>query len=272
MTEKDIAFRSNPFSQPNNMLNAYIDNEYATVPVEVTYTVNAGATSIALTSSLPADNTLSYLRMTVTDGAGVEAVGSYDVGNIAGGATVDTSLLDANTDWLCQIHWAEPKASQDEPKFDSIEFVLSGAKGNATDSFDTTQAIGTARVFAELIVNGTVTIASTLVANGGTFAAGNITQNDTAIIRMYFRNTKPTKSVLRILSYTDNAAAVTASTTFGSKPFLPLLVASSETSVAYLDAAIDTTVLGAIAASSVTVDTNDVANLAYVVNVTATIV
>ena len=272
MSEQDLSFRSNPFSQPNTVANAYIDKSYVTVPVAVTYTNNAGATSMALTATLPANNTLSYLRMTVTDGKGAEAVGQFDVANIAGGAAVNTTALDANTDWLCQLAWAEPTTAQESPKFDSIDFTLTGAKGSATNTYNTTQVAGTLALYAEVLVNGVVTVAKALVADAGTLAAGNIAQGATAIVKVYYANTATGNNPLKVLLAADNGADVAVNSAFGYAPYYPALVAPEGESVAAQFATIETAVFGAILASTITVTSNDPANPSYVITITATIV
>lgn len=272
MSEKDLVYRSNPNSQPNNMAVAYISKSYKPVPVAVTYTVNAGATSIALTATLPANNTVAFLRMTVTDAKGNEAVGQFDAANIAGGATVDVSGLDKTTDWLCQLAWAEPTISQESPKFDSIEFVLEGAKGSVAATLSTAELTGTMSADTEAVVAGVVTVAKATTADTGTLAFGNVAQNAVAYALIYFNNTATGQKPLRVLSVVDNGAAMTVSTSFSDSPYLPLAVAAGEESVSTLKVALDTTVLGAIAASSITITTNDSANPVYVINFTATIV
>lgn len=272
MSEKDLVFRSNPNSQPNNMAVAYISKSYKPVPVAVTYTVNAGATSIALTATLPADNTVAFLRMTVTDAKGTEAVGEFDPANIAGGGTVNTTALDKNTDWFIQLAWAEPTISQESPKFDSIEFTLEGAKGNATDTLDTAELTGTMSAKTEAIVAGVVTVAKATTADTGTLAFGNVAQNADAYALIYFNNIATGQKPLKVLSVVDNGAAMTVATNFSDSPYYPLAVATGEESVSTLKVALDTSALGAIAASSITITTNDSSNPVYVINFTATIV
>lgn len=273
MAEKDLVFQSNPNAEaPNNMLVPYISKSYKTLAVQLTYTINAGATSIALTASAPANNTLSYYRITVTDGNGVEAVGAFDVTNIAGGATVNTTNLDKDTDWRMQIVWAEPTNSQESPKFDSVERTLTGAKGSATDSFTTAETAGTLQIAVALVVNGVVTVAKANVADTGTAAFGNVAQNADAYAIVYFSNTATGQKPLKVLSIVDNGAAMTAATAFADRPYLPLAIGAADESASTLKVALDTTVLGAIAASSITIASNDPANASYVVNFSATIV
>ena len=272
MSQENLSFDSNKFSQPNNMMKARVEKHYATLPIAVTYTMNAGATSMALTATLPADNTLAFLRMTVTDANGVEAAAQFDVTNIAGGAAVNTTNLDAATDWLCQLHWAEPKASQDDPEFDSIEFTLEGAKGSVTDVFNTTNIAGTLSLATEGIVAGAVTVAKATTADAGTIALGNVAQNAACEVKIYFSNTATGNNPLQVLTIADNGADATISTAFGDQPFLPASIAPDTESVSYQVVNIDTSNLGGIAASSVTVVSDDTANPSYTVSITATIV
>ena len=268
----ELSFRSNKFSQENNMARAFVTNEYATTPIAFTYTVDATASNVALTAVLPANNKLAYLRMTITDANGVEAVGQFDVANIAGGANVVTSALDANTDWLIQVVWAEPKASQDEPAFGSIPFQLKGAKPNATNSFDTTNEAGTLEVFYEVYVGGVKTVSKTTIADAGTIALGAaVAQDSVVLIRLYFSNTATGNNPLRVLSIVDDAAKATINTKFAKQPFLPALVAPETQSVAYQDVDIDTSALGSLA-SVITITSDDPNNPSYVVNVSGTVV
>ena len=269
---KELSFRSNKFSQPNNMVNAYLTNEYETSPIAITYTADGTAANVALTATLPANNVLSYLRVTITDANGIEAVGQFDVADIAGGANVVTSTLDKNTDWLVQIVWAEPKASQDEPAFGSIEFLLQGAKADATGTFDTTNVAGTLEVFYEVYEDAVKIVSKTTIADAGTIALGAaVGQNKAVVIRLYFSNTATGNNPLRILSIVDNGAKATINTEFANKPFLPAEVAPETQSVAYQDVDIDTSTTGSVA-SVITITSDDPANATYVVNVSGTVV
>jgi len=269
---KELSFRSNKFSQPNNMAQAYVTNEYETAPIAVTYTVDGTAANVALTATLPANNVLAYLRMTITDENGIQAVGQFDVANIAGGATVVTSALDKDTDWLIQLHWAEPKASQDEPEFGSIEFLLKGAKPAATDTFNTTKVAGTLAMFYEVYVAGVKTVSKTSIADAGTIALGAaVAQDSVVLIRLYFSNTATGANPLRVLSIIDNAALATINTSFAGRPFLPMEIAPETQSIAYQDVDMDTSALGSLA-SVVTITSNDPSNATYVVNISGTVI
>jgi hypothetical protein len=269
---KELSFRSNKFAQPNNMVNAYLTNEYETSPITFAYTVDGTAANVVLAATLPANNVLSYLRVTITDANGIEAVGQFDVANIAAGANVVTSALNKGADWLVQIVWAEPKASQDEPAFGSIEFLAEGAKPGASGTFNTTNVAGTLEVFYEVYEDGVKIVPKTTIADAGTIALGaSVGQNKVVVIRLYFSNTATGNNPLRILSIVDDAAKATINTEFANKPFLPAEVAPETQSVAYQDVDIDTTALGSLA-SVITITSDDPANASYVVNVSGTVV
>jgi len=268
----ELVYPTNPQANGDNMFTVYLPNPYATVPVSGTLVTNAGATTATLTASLPADNTLGVFRVTITDGKGIEAVGSLNVASVATPVVISTALLDAATDWTVAFYWEEPTISADDPKFGAFNYKMEGAKGSITYTYSTVETAGTLQLAGELVVNGVVTVAKANVADTGTLAFGvAVPQNSTAYALIYFSNTQTGQKPLRILSATDNGAAMTLATAFNQTIPFPLAIATGEESPTTMRVNLDTTVLGAIAASSITVN-NNTTNVAYVVNFTATIV
>jgi len=270
MNPQDLVYRSNPLSTPQSTVNAYVENVYATAAVALTATVNAGATSIAWTASAPANNIFSYLRMVVTDGKGVEATAAFDVTDIAGGATMSTSLLDKNTDWTVQMFWAEGGTAFDPIKMYSANDVIVGAKGSVVRTYSTVKAIGTLEVYAELWKGTSVAVANAVVADAATAAFGNVTENTVAFAIVTFKNTGT--APLRITAIPPVTGDGSLATAFGDVPLLPLVIAGGETSAAYVKVNMDTSVgAGAITPIALTI-TNNTTNVSYVVNFSATLV
>lgn len=268
----DFTFPTNPLANGDNMFNVFLPNPYATVPVAGTLVTNAGATTATLTASLPANNTLGVFRVTITDGKGVEAVGTLDTAAIATPVVISTATLDATTDWSVAFYWEEPTTSQDDPKFGFTSYKMEGAKDSVTYTYTTDEVEGTLAVNVALVVNGVVTVAKALVADTGTAAFGvAVPQNSVAYALVYFENTATGQKPLRVLSVQDNAAAMTVATAFNQTIPYPLVVATGEESPTPLRVNLDTSALGAIAASSININ-NNTTNALYVVNFTATIV
>jgi hypothetical protein len=270
MNPQNLRYRSNPLSTPQSTVNAYVENVYETAAVALTATVNAGATSIAWTASAPANNVFSYLRAVVTDGEGNEATMAFNVANIAGGATMNTTALNANTDWTVQIFWAEGGTAFDPIEMDSANDLIVGAKGDVVRTYSTVKAIGTLQVWAELWKGTSVAVANAVVADTGTAAFGNVTENTVAYAIVTFKNTGT--SPLRITAIPPVTGEGSLSAAFGDTPSLPLIIAGGETSAAYVKVNVDTTVgAGAITPIVLTI-TNNTTNVSYVVNFSATLV
>lgn len=266
---KKLTYQSNPYANEPNAAIPFIGKNPEVLPINGTYTVNAGATSVALTDATVANNTLRYYRVTVRDAKANEAVGQFNVSNISAGATVDVSGLDKNTDWTFFVEWAEATSQNEPVKQEHSTQVVTAAKGNAVVTFDWRRLGGTLAVYAELSVDGVVTVANALVADGGTAAFGNVAQNADAQAKIIFKNTGSTP--LKVLSIVKTSGAGTVSSDFGKTVGLPLTIATGDTAE-YQIANITTSSLGAITPLVVTIGSNDPSNASYVLNFSATIV
>lgn len=263
-----LGYQNNPYAEGTGALS-YINDSPEVLPVNLTATVNAGATSVALTDATVANNTLAYYRVTIYDQSGNSAVGEFAISNIAGGGTVNTTALNKNDKWGVIAEWAEPTTSLEARKERAIRQDLEGTKGSAVLTFDLRQLGGTLQVWAELSVNGTVTVANAVVSDTGTAAFGNVAQNATAKAKITFKNTGT--NPLRILSIVKSAGDGALSTAFADTPSLPAVIAAGETAELQM-ASITTSATGAITPLQITINSNDPSNAVYVVNFSATIV